>query len=94
MKDEPAQKPAVVGRKFHGAVQIGMIWIGFLAVLSGLALDFGVGVRAYGISLGGWLAFVMVVWFRRPHAPSRFDLLFVAWGLPILFFSLWLLLQF
>lgn len=93
MKDEAAQRPTGIGGKFRGALQIGIIWLGFLAVLSALALDMGESKWAYDISLGGWLAFVVFLWFRRPHAPSRIDLLFVAWGFPVLFFLLFLSLM-
>lgn len=51
-----------------------------MAILSLLALDFGQSARLSGVGLAAfWSATLLVLW-RRPGNPSRWDLVLIRWG--------------
>jgi Kef-type K+ transport system membrane component KefB len=67
-----------------------IVWI-VLGVLTSLMLDGGYTARLFMLVSVGYLAFVVMVQFRRAAAPTAIDLLFIRYGaLPLLLAAPWL----
>lgn len=71
---------AVVSAEYHDPIAFSLIQQIPIALLSLLILDDGTMARLCAVPMiGYWLA-ALWIWTRRPHSPTRSDLLFLKWS--------------
>lgn len=73
--------------KYRSPIALALFLGLLLGFLSTFVPDQGVGITAFIYSLGVFVALLLLIMLRRPATPSKFDLLLVGWGLPVLFIA-------
>jgi hypothetical protein len=86
--------PKTFSESYRPAIRRGIIWAFVLALWCSLVLDMGESLHSLFCALGGYVGLVLIVMLRRPKTPTAFDLILVAWAVPLIFFASILLFQF
>ena len=73
--------------RYRLPIRCAVIWLLILALWCSLVLDAGESINTFLYSLVAYVVLLLLIMLRRPAIPTRFDLLLIGWGLPILFFS-------
>ena len=84
--------PKTFTDRYGSSVGCAFFWLAVLVLWCGTVMDMGESFQAFLYALGAYVVLLLLILLRRPTAPTRLDLLLIGWGLPILFFSLLLLL--
>ena len=88
----PKPAPKTFTIRYRSSVGCAVVWFGILAFWCGAVMDMGESFQTFLYALGVYVVLLLLILLRRPTTPSKLDLLLIGWGLPILFFSLLLLL--
>jgi hypothetical protein len=68
--------------EYRGAIRVALVLQGALTLVLLLLLDGGQMAKIGGCAMiAFWMGTAMVM-LRRPHGPSRADLLYIRWGYP------------
>ena len=72
--------------RYKPSIFLAFVWLLLLVIWCVSVLDMGESFYTFLYSLGAYVPLVVIIILRRPTKPTKFDLMVIKWGLPILFF--------
>jgi hypothetical protein len=80
-----SQEPSEASSQYWSALKHGIVLQLIVGVLAALSLDLGESLGFFTVAaLGHWIGIFFIIIARRPHSPSKVDILFIRWGIVLL----------